>query len=694
MKGEMIKMKIYSKFIAITLLLTLAISASVSLSHAAVEGPKPQAEMINKPASAPGITPSGATGSGWKPDTPVSDIIEANEKHNPSIGSYVNPTTNASTLYVASQWYQPTRAFPDYELMVYRSSDNGNTWYTWWHSWFSSAHGIYNPSTTVVAYNNTVFVATENAPTGGGNHWISVWKFTGTGWWYYEVATDADYRNPQLTSDYGFGSSAYLYVAYEKYTNFDYREVYAATSLDWGKTWVYKQVVFGGFTWCYTQASIFYAQHHLYIAVRDSATYSAKGYISVARSYNWGSTWAFSYDVNWPATADASWPSIAAAHTGSSGPATVIVAYEYNSSTTNHDILFTWSLDYGTTWTGGNDYYHQIAVSTNYEQYPKVTVDGMGLENTNVQGNFHLIYKIGFDLFYTQLPYWDIPLYYGGPYAYQGYFFGWTTPQKITDGGQASVDWPIPTITAYKRTVGGETLWEPGVAWTDLHYFSVPPYVREIYYTTPGTFFRITFMPANQNVVAGKSILYYVKVNLISGPTAPAYLGGSVDWPNPWQYPWTSMSYNVSVINPTATAKLTLSTSNFAPPGSRQFTITATIGGYRRMVFVPYTVIAPPTLTLNVSPSTVARGSKVTISGQLSPAPGSVQTIYLYYRSPHISGAWKLATTISTNVAGAYSVTATVPTSLPPGDYDLVAFWVNTATGAYATSPIVFWTVT
>jgi hypothetical protein len=124
------------------------------------------------------------------------------------------------------------------------------------------------------------------------------------------------------------------------------------------------------------------------------------------------------------------------------------------------------------------------------------------------------------------------------------------------------------------------------------------------------------------------------------------------------------------------------------PVGGWSFDATATIGGYRRIVTIPFTVVAAPTLTLNLSPTTVARGARLTLSGQLTPSLGSVQTIYIYYRYPHQTGTWKLATTLSTHAAGAYSVTATVPLNLTPGLYDLVAFWVNTANGAYATSPI------
>ena len=268
-------------------------------------------------------------------------------------------------------------------------------------------------------------------------------------------------------------------------------------------------------------------------------------------------------------------------------------------------------------------------------------------------------------------------------------YLGWSSPHGLINDPTAYGYpwWRSITITTYTKSVGGQTLWEPGVAWIDSRNYASN--LDDIYYSTPGTDFNITFVPSSQSVVAGKSISYYVTVKLLAGPTAPAHLGGTPHYPI-YMSGLVTMSYDVSPITPTATSTLTVSISNhfttFFAPGTYQLTASATIGGYRRWVLIPYTVTAPPTLTLNLSPTTVARGAKLNINGQLT--PGIATTIYLYYRFPHLTGPWKLATTLPTNAAGVYNVTATVPTSLKAGQYDIVAFWVNTATGSYATSPI------
>lgn len=102
-------------------------------------------------------------------------------------------------------------------------------------------------------------------------------------------------------------------------------------------------------------------------------------------------------------------------------------------------------------------------------------------------------------------------------------------------------------------------------------------------------------------------------------------------------------------------------------------------------------VISPqPKLTLSLTPSTVPRGQKLIISGQLT--PGLKTAIKLYYRK-HSTGTWGLATTISTDSNGIYNVTATVPTGMTSGSYDLVAVWFNEPLG-YAASSIIVLTIT
>jgi len=690
------KRKILSVGVLLVSILVLSVVAvvpvaSASPSSALDDDIKMSAELVNEPVALE--TSQGPSGSGWKPDVIVANHVD--DEIDPSMGSYIDPVTGAVTLYVVyRRWHPSTPYGARWEGWIARSTDRGATWGWWWHFWWDAAIGFSTLSLGVNAYNNTVFVAEESYPIAGGNHRIDIARFTATFEWH-PVDTSGDNRNPALAVEYSFGLYNYLYISYEKWASSDDRDLYFASSTDWGKTWT-TQLLRGGAvdTGVYAQSSITYAQRNVYIAYRHSTDYATIGHIDVAYSTNYGGTWNFATDVSEVAN-DASWPSIAGSHFGSSHePTTVIVAYEYEYSATDHDIYYTFSVDYGATWAGGSDVYHRIADTVVMERRPKLAIDGTGTESMNVGGNYHLVYWKSNALYYTQLPYFDVPIYYGG-HVFWGYYFGWTSPHgQVTDTAAVVTMLGCPlTITAYTKTVAGVSLWEPGIAWLDDRNFSTQ--MGNIYYSTPGTDFSITFVPSSQSVVAGKSVSYYVTVNLLTGTTATAYLGSSTaHWPQ-YMSVYVTWDWSATAITPTATSTLTIHTSNLCPPGTYQFSAAAVIGGYRRWVYIPYTVTAPPKLTLSISPTTVARGSPVTISGALTPwTPGLPTTAYLYYRFPHQTGSWALATTLTLSGTGTFSITATVPMGLTPGQYDLVAFWVNTANGSYATSPIKVLTIT
>jgi hypothetical protein len=668
------------------------------LNQATTSQPTAQGSVAGGSPSTKGDTGNpviaGDVGSGWKPDVKMTD--SSNDSVTPSIGTYINSTTGAVSLFCAMQYWD---APGHWILHIYRSNNNGNSWFWWfWAAWTNpNTRSIIHPSLAINPYNGSIFVAAQDTavPSWPLSNDVSIWRINinnANDWQHYNIDADADDdQSPELVSEYSWGIGNYLYATYEKYVAFDDRDLYVGRSTNYGQTWYTQPLIGSTIARVYNQASVTYAQDNLYIAFRDAATYSGLGCISLAYSTNFGGTYNFVFNIS-QNLKDAVWPTVAGSHYGPwSQPTTVIVAYESNTTSSNHDILYTYSLDYGATWSGGDDIYHQIAVSASFEQRPELAIDGMGTEDGNVGGNYHLIYQISNALYYTQLPYFDVPVYYGG-HAFWGYYFGWTTPHgKVTSANAlASGSYPPTTITTFKRTVGGQALWEPGVAWTDFRSAGASSY--DIYYSTPDADFSITFTPSSQTVVAGKSLSYYVTVNRLAGPTnATAYMGGSPHWPV-YQSAYVSWDYSASQVTPTGTSTLTIYTSNLMPPGNKEFTATATIGGYRRMMAIPYVVTAPPTLTLNLSPTTVARGSTLTLSGQLT--PGVATTINLYYRYPHATGSWALATTIPTNAAGAYSVTATVPLSLPTGQFDLVAVWFNPTNGAYTVSPIKLLTIT
>jgi len=636
----------------------------------------------------------GPAGSGWKPDVQVAADGTVNEV-NPSMGTYVNTGTGTVTLYVALQFWDSVNL--RYILRIYRSDNRGDTWYWWfWAAWTNPAtRSILEPSIALSPYNGTVFVAVWNDAVGGLSNDVSIWRIdpnNANNWQHYNIDADAgDDRSPHLVSEYSWGTSNYLHVSYEMYWTYDDRDLFYGRSTDWGKTWSTQVLRGAGGTPeagdVFTQSDISFAQNNLYIAYRHSTDYNTPGHIEVMYSTNFGGSFLGPFDASLTTKIDAWWPSITGSHVGPNhAPTTLWVAYENSTGApTWSDVFVSWSKDYGDTWSSPQT----IAGTSNSEQRPQLSVDGMGTENFDVKGKIHLVYWSSEStatrinaIYYTQISYYE-PSYFPVPQIYY-YYEGWSTPQGqiIDNNAYASAAYNTPTITTFTRTVGGETLWMPGVAWTDLRG---PTY--DIRYTTLDTMFSVTIFPNSQTVVAGGSLSYYVTVNLLSGATATATL----DITGPHTYHMSSANvwghtFNPPTVTPTGTSLLTFNTANYLGAGNYKINASAVIGGYRRMATISFTVTAAPTLTPNVNPSTVARGSPITINGQLT--PGMATTVNIYYRFPHSTGSWALATTLPTNALGVYSVVAVVPMSLTPGTYDLIAVWFNPVNGKYAASPI------
>lgn len=703
------EMKISSKLaILLSALLLFGVAASVPVTFCEPSSNlenfgKPNADLVSGSEtldSLESITPKGAAGSGWKPDVIVAGTLKHEQE--PSIATYINPKTGTVTLYAVARHYYDDFVPPRWGIRLYKSTDQGASWSLIAERWWAiPPRDLLSPSIAVSPYNGTVFIAVQVGewlePLFSND--IYVYRFPGPEDPYGIDWSIEDHRYPKIISQYGYGDGNDLYVTYEAWFGKDDRDLMFAYSWwDWGKTWT--TIRLRGALLTPEQEDVFsemditcaYVGRYVYIAYRHSTDADTKGHIDVSYSRDPGNlaAWVHKEDVSNVEYLDFHSPSIATARVLLPGapPQPVMVAYNKDGGR----LFYAWSLDGGDTWSGGDDKYHRIESVWLTAVSPKVTVDGMGTELTDVRGNFHLVYATPGGLCYAQLPWWDLPQFREGPdgQLYWGQLLGWpyAALHGIITDEDASV-WGAPAITAYMRKVGTEWLWEPAVAWTDNRNLNY-----DIYYSTTGTDFNITYSPSSQTVVAGKSVSYKVTVSILSGPATYVALEGTAHWPK-FQSTYVQWDYSTTQLLPPDynTSTLKLYTSNLMPPGDYQFTAAAIIGGYRRIILIPYTVTAPPTLTLDIVPSTVARGSSLTIYINLTPAPGAPATIYLFYRFPHQTGIWRLATTLTTGASGYLGVTVTVPTGITIGQYDLVAFWVNLTNGSYATSTIEVLTI-
>lgn len=135
----------------------------------------------------------------------------------------------------------------------------------------------------------------------------------------------------------------------------------------------------------------------------------------------------------------------------------------------------------------------------------------------------------------------------------------------------------------------------------------------------------------------------------------PSVSGNYIAMVNKWRFDGTSEYYGLAY--------------DFMPPPARQRSY----------------------LSLDMTPATVPRGSPVTMSGQLSPMIST--SIQLYYQTPG-STTWTLLTTIATSTTGLYSMTATVPASVPTGKYHLLTVWWGNSVYEPAFSNVASLTVT
>ncbi|MFB3888040.1 MAG: 6-bladed beta-propeller [Candidatus Bathyarchaeia archaeon] len=199
--------------------------------------------------------------------------------------------------------------------------------------------------------------------------------------------------------------------------------------------------------------------------------------------------------------------------------------------------------------------------------------------------------------------------------------------------------------------------------------------------------FSVAISPPSQTIVAGYQTGYYVTVVRFAGVLGPVSLTLLNLPSNVGSYVFLPAS-----ATPDFTSKLIIWTIKSAPVGTYNLTVSANYMGSTRTAPFKLTVTTPFNIILDLEPRTVARGSTLTLSGQLT--PGRATTLRLYYRLPHETGTWAIATYLYTNSTGHFKAAASVPTSLPPGDYDLMAVWFEEATGAYVASPVKMITIT
>jgi hypothetical protein len=580
------------------------------------------------------VTPAANPAIGWLGDRIVDGNPPTTPSYYPSIA-----TAGDGSLWVAYEYYNTV--YGKYNIKVSRSTDGGVTWalmYT-----LTSTYNLFLPSIAVDPYNNFVYVVFEREFTLT-DHDIHMIRYNATsGTWsysYYPDDSTFDDYNPAIACEYTYGLYInYLFVTWERHISATDTEIVFAKSVDYGVTWTETTLTTHGAGALTDEPSITYAAGvYVDIAYREYNFSTGLFRIGLLRSITEGGSFVAGAVTSF-FTNGVYDPSIVATH----GGGMVVCAYEYAYSPTDYDIYYSYSQDNGVTWSTTN----AMATSTAMEVNPHLTVDGMGLQS-NYVGYVHAMY----------VKYETVGSRTNGVYYTKANFGAITTwsPAVQIANDNAFVSSGAPNVADRAITTRNNV---PVVVWTDQRtgYLGV-------YDTTWGGLYTIDTSPSGLQLVVDGYVY-----------TAPVAFY--------WAY---NSVHTLSVSSPQGQNSFL----RWSDGGTQTHVVTANLpsGGLWQQLIVAYFT---PTLTLVLSPSTVARGSPLTISGQLT--PGLATTISLYYRTS-VNNPWALAATLPTNSGGAYSVTVTVPMSLPTGTYSLVAVWYNPANNRYAVSYVEAETIT
>ncbi|MDX1813724.1 MAG: sialidase family protein, partial [Candidatus Bathyarchaeia archaeon] len=302
----------------------------------------------------------------WIPDQKVSDTTQ--DDRYPSIA-----TAGDGSLWVAYEHY--SSASSSYVINVARSTDGGVTW-TLKHT-IDLSKDVYKPSIAVDPYTNNVYVVYEYEYSSTD---YDIWlDRSSEGGWYRESidSSGSNDHSPSVACEYDYGSYSagnYVFVTWERRVSATCINLIFARSTDRGDTWSGYALTSYSAAFEANEPSMTYAgDGRVYIAFRSYDGIESLYNIGLLRSDNEGASFGSIQVIltNW--YEDLRQPTIAAIPGGT----TVMAAWIYTYSSTDHDIYYRYSTDSGATWTGGDSHYgSSLAITTLDEVAPHLTVDG------------------------------------------------------------------------------------------------------------------------------------------------------------------------------------------------------------------------------------------------------------------------------------------------------------------------------
>jgi len=343
---------------------------------------------------------------------------------------------------------------------IYRSNNNGSSWYFW--AWMCGDCGaaVYESSLTVAGYGNNefLFLAQQNKYDRLG---VFRWNLTDGSWTYRQIEYNAgNILGNAITSDtsnYMYGGW-YAYLVYNSYDGTKWT-LKSTRSFDQGGNWTASNVIYN-YAGYPDSPDIDYGNYNLYTAFNDYNSTTSSYDIFAKLSTSFAASW--NPEVKLTSSSDSEFSPKIAVSKGDTGNKTAIVAYSRyqtysDTSLNNYDARSAITLDGGITWYTN----YCIACSYDTELYPVVTA-------SDNKGLFHTAYNHLTDIDYKSTSY----LY---PYN-----LGSGSGLHAINSGSTAAAYDHPTITTNPKKPQKD---EAAIAWSDSRNYAGKLY--DIYFDAP-----------------------------------------------------------------------------------------------------------------------------------------------------------------------------------------------------------------
>jgi len=145
----------------------------------------------------------------------------------------VMATNSIGTIYcVYSVW---NSSISQYSIQARYSDDGGYSWSDAF-SFFNTSYSYINPSLAIDPYDDSLYIAYES--TDGATHDARLVRFSSDHNLITSTTVSVNSQDPSIATDYVYGATNYLMIAYEAWTGGSSSVIEVAVSTDQGTTWI------------------------------------------------------------------------------------------------------------------------------------------------------------------------------------------------------------------------------------------------------------------------------------------------------------------------------------------------------------------------------------------------------------------------------------------------------------------------